>query len=326
MTPQKVLHLARRAAPEIGGVESHLAGLKPELSKLGYNTEIITERMLLKKGDVWLSHKLAIWLGMLQQLPRLWRADILHIHDVFWWLLPLLPVLLWKRTFITFHGYESVMGPNWRQKFWHQLAAWCTRGNICIGHFHTTWYGVKTNFISYGAVSGATVHSKAKKIKKAVFLGRLEPDTGFQIYLQAVYLAKKWGKKLTLDVYGEGSEQAWAKQYVRRHGLPVRFFGFVPNVEISLSQYSHAFVSQYLAILESFVAKVPVVAVATTNFKKAYLQDTPFAKSITLVSTPAAVVTACRESFPFSNDASNWAKNQTWQALAKQYSLLWSVR
>ena len=52
---------------------------------------------------------------------------------------------------MTFHGYEGFEAPNWKQIFWHKLAAWLTKGNICIGDFHKKWYGVKPDFVSYGA-------------------------------------------------------------------------------------------------------------------------------------------------------------------------------
>ena len=270
---QTVFHLARRSAPQIGGVESHLSQLIPELQKLGYHSSILNEQMLLDHSGGIRSHKLAVWAGMFRQLPALWQAAIIHVHDVFWWLLPFLPLLWWKRIYITFHGYESVAGPSQTQKFWHQLASWLTRGTICIGGFHTKWYGVTSNQISYGAVARVQKQPHTT-IKKAVFIGRLESDTGFGSYMQAVALAKKNGSKIHLDVYGEGSQRSWAEQYVRRHKLPVTFYGFVPNAGALIGRYSCAFVSQYLAILESLSAGVPVIAYAKTEFKKDYLQMT----------------------------------------------------
>jgi len=321
-----VIHLARRSDPDIGGVESHLSHVLPELEKLGFNAVILNERTL-QKNLAWVpSHKLAIWLGMLFRLPILWRASILHVHDVFWWLLPLLPLLWWKQIFITFHGYESVAGPSLRQRFWHRLAAWITRGNICIGRFHEAWYGVKSKSISYGAVGIAEKKSKCSQNKQAVFIGRLALDTNFRTYVEAIYLAKQKGTQISLAVYGEGSERAWAEVYAKRHHLDIDFFGFVPNAISHIEKYSCAFVSQYLAILESLAAGVPVVACATTKFKKSYLQDTPFASWITLATTPAEIVTAFSNRTLPSARAQAWSRAQSWKKLALQYQKLWSTR
>ncbi|MDA1079074.1 MAG: glycosyltransferase family 4 protein [bacterium] len=323
---KSVLHLARRSAPDVGGVEAHLSHLIPELQKLGYHSTIFNERMLLGQENVIFSHKLAIWFRVARRLFAFLRSDIIHVHDVFWWLLPFLPVLWWKRIYITFHGYELIDGPSSKQKFWHQLAAKLTRGNLCIGGFHTKWYGVVSDEISYGAV--LTTHKKSSRFttKKAVFVGRLEPDTGFREYVAAIAIAKQNGQSVSLDVYGDGSERTWAEKVCKKQKLPVRFFGFVPNAGLLIGKYSHAFVSQYLAILESMSAGVLVIAYAQTGFKKDYLQLTPFAKWIHIATTPDEVVAALAADMRSPFAAEQWAQKQTWEKLARQYHELWSDR
>ncbi len=322
---QEVLHLARRSAPDIGGVESHLSHLLPELRRLGYDSSILNEKMLLSTSSWIPAYKLKIWFGIAQKLPKLWRSDIIHIHDVFWWLLPFLPVLWWKKIFITFHGYESVTGPSRQQKFWHQLAALLTRGKICIGGFHEKWYGVVGDKLSYGAVTPLGTKLKKHSKKSAIFIGRLESDTGFRSYLKAIRLAKQAGVVVSLDVYGEGDERAWAETYCQKHKLPVRFFRFVPEARMHLSKYSHAFASQYLAILESLSAGVSVISYAGTAFKRDYLQMTPFSKWIQIATLPAEIVLALTKSVQPSLAARTWAQKQTWKKLAKQYHELWST-
>ena len=321
-----VLHLARRSAPDIGGVESHLSQLTPEVEKLGYHSNILNEAMLLEQWSWLPSHKLAIWLGMIAHLPALVHASIIHVHDVFWWLLPFLPLLWRKRIYITFHGYESVAGPSFRQRFWHRLAAHLTKGNICIGQFHESWYGVKPNATSYGAVTVVEKAHRKPRSAKVVFVGRLAPDTGFRLYLEAVRLIQERGGHIELDVFGEGSERPWAEAYCKLHALPVHFFGFVPNAQLRIGEYSCVFASQYLAILESLAVGVPIIACATTLFKQAYLRDTPFASWIAITTTPEKIMIAYNKHQPLSTKASIWIRSQTWTLLAQQYDSLWSSR
>lgn len=158
-----IVFLSRLYWPHVGGVEKHLKKINQYLNSKGYKVIIVCE-----KHDPILSHyeiknsieiyripsgdKLTVWIWWLRHLDLLINADIIHIHDVFWWFLPFRFILPTKRVYMTFHGYEGTEPPKWNQIFWHRLAALLTRGNICIGDFHRKWYGVKPDYISYGAV------------------------------------------------------------------------------------------------------------------------------------------------------------------------------
>lgn len=95
--------------------------------------------------------KWVIWQWFLSHLNLIFSSDIIHIHDIFFWVLPFRSFLLRQKLFITFHGYEGNDPPNLKQIFWHKLAEKLTRGNICIGDFHHKWYKVTPTFVSYGA-------------------------------------------------------------------------------------------------------------------------------------------------------------------------------
>ena len=147
--------------PHVGGVEKHVEKICDILSK-NHQIVIVCEKHDPKLPDfekkrgveiyrIGETGKFGIWKWWFQHLNLLRDADIIHIHDVFFWFLPFRLPFWFKKVFMTFHGYEGSDAPKWKQIFWHKLAAWLTKGNICIGDFHKKWYGVKPDFVSYGA-------------------------------------------------------------------------------------------------------------------------------------------------------------------------------
>lgn len=156
-----VLFLTRLYWPHVGGVEKHVERIS-EILKKKHEITIVCERhdpLLLdfeqRRGvkiyRISGSDKWTIWKWWLVHLQLIKQADIVHVHDVFFWFLPFRLPYWFKKVYVTFHGYEGAV-PTRKQVFWHRLAAKLTRGNICIGDFHRKWYGVKPDFVSYGAV------------------------------------------------------------------------------------------------------------------------------------------------------------------------------
>ena len=113
----KVLQISQYFAPRIGGVEKHLVKLNQELIKASYQVTVLTgnqERNLEKTEviDQVLVHridnrpstnyKFKIWKQVLAHRKLFINADIIHVHDVFWWIISIYP-LVFKKLFITFH-------------------------------------------------------------------------------------------------------------------------------------------------------------------------------------------------------------------------------
>lgn len=348
MKRDKILFLSRRYLPEIGGVELHLQQLIKTLGS-DYQFTVVAEQdqadLLLteKIGQVkvfrislpkYQTNKFAIWWWWLRHLKLIWQADVIHIHDVYFWLLPYRFLFFWKKWTITFHGYEGTQNPNWKQKCWHQLAEIMTDGNLCIGGFHQVWYGVQPTAISFGAVGDIAI-AKEKKAKnqtsKLVFVGRLAEDTGILVYLEALRILCQ-RHTIECDVYGDGPDRLLAEELVKQYRLPVTFYGFVEPTEIHWGRYDLAFVSRYLAILESMMAKVPVVAQYNVPIKRDYLKLTPFSKWIEIGQTTNEIVTATEnwlsgnevEAAEKISTAHRWVTTQTWQKMAMTYQELWN--
>ena len=100
-----------------------------------------------------------------------------------------------------------------------------------------------------------------------VTLGHLEPVKNHRYMLEVLAEAKRAGRSLTLDVYGEGPRRKDLLRQTSSLGLEgqVRFRGFRPDVRTFLSGYRayvHASYSESssLAIIEAMAAGLPIVA------------------------------------------------------------------
>lgn len=347
MIKKQVIFLCRRFLPHIGGVEFHIEQLCKELKEDNYDISIITEqddlgeplsevisnvKVVRIPHSINVESKLTIWRWTLRYLWMNRALEILHIHDVFYWILPFYPILKLfnKKIFITFHGYEGNNNPAKIQIFWHKLASLLTDGNICIGGFHEKWYRVYPSYVSFGAVEV----NKSPRIKnndgvsKVIFAGRLSDDTGIMHYLKAVKVLSR-SNKVHIDIYGDGPLRNTAVNYCIKFKLPVSFFGFVNHADIQWGAYDVAFVSRYLAILEAFSAGIPVIAHYNVEIKKDYLLLSPFRNWIKTVHSVNEIVDAYTLLIKAPNhkqirSAQRWANQQTWNKLALIYQTLWN--
>lgn len=156
-----ILFLARLYYPHVGGVEKHVEKISEILSK-NHEITLVCEKHdpllsdieIYKKVKIYrIPHqdKWSIWKWWLNHLNLFRDADIIHIHDVFFWFLPFKLLFFNKKIFMTFHGYEGSDAPSIKQIIWHKIAEKLSNGNICIGDFHRKWYKVKPTIVSYGA-------------------------------------------------------------------------------------------------------------------------------------------------------------------------------
>jgi glycosyltransferase involved in cell wall biosynthesis len=356
---KRIVHLARRYTPMVGGVEKHLEEINQEFLSRGYQVSVIAEQTepSLTKNETCagvevyrlpinaekasksfinkLTFKIKIWLS-LWQIRSVWmEADKIQIHDVFFWMLPFLHFVR-KKVYITFHGYEANKLPDRTQRFWHQLASLFTEENLCIGGFHHKWFGVTPGLISFGAVDSDNENSitstqKLKRLKtprseiKIIFIGRLQADTGILQFLQACKILQQNRLQFSLEIFGDGLLKNQIKEFVKTNELKIKVHGFVPQAHQLIPQFDFVFASQYLVILESLAAAKPVIAYTDTQFKNDYLSNTPFASFITIAKNPQEIVKAVEASHSKAKleSAQIWARQQTWSKLADNYESLW---
>ena len=355
----KILFLTRRFYPQIGGVEKHVLEIGKRLVKQGHKVIVIAE---LEKNtnnpdyhsffssakvvgkvegieiyrinpgpDNWFK-KFRLWKGMWQLRSLVRDADVVHCHDVFFWYLPFRFLFPTKKVFTTFHGYEGNFIPRKKAVLMHKIAEKFSNGNICIGEFLKKWYGTKPTIVSFGAVNlgnDKIQNFKHKNPQKdtAIFLGRLEEDTGIMEYLKALNILQKNHISLHLDVYGDGALRAESIKYSKVHKLSVTFKGFISNASDFIKDYEYIFCSGYLGMLEGMALQKPIFAVYNNEMKKDYLQMTPFAKYISVTSNGALINNAVSAYKNKKNlevvRAYLWVKNETWEKMVNLYLGLW---
>lgn len=338
----KIIFLSRLYNPHIGGVEKHVKKISEILSKK-YKITIITEQFDPKlpeyenyfEAEVYRipvygikerDKKWTIWRWFIKHRKLIKDADIIHAHDVFFWVLPLRFIYVKKKYYVTYHGYEGSKPPNLKQIFWHKIGEWLTQGNICIGNFIPKWYKTKATLISYGAVEGE--YRKIRRTGKVIYFGRLANDTGILDYIDA---AGKLG--INIDIYGDGPLKNEVTELFRKSKIKCKIFGFIPDVDRLLPSYRMAFVSRYLGILEALFYRIPVIAHYDSPIKYDYLSLTPFSGFIKICGNSREIENAFKDICSNQKDTNqiiqsgyNWAVNQTWEKLAGQYQTLWLTK
>lgn len=339
----QVLFLCRLFYPHVGGVERHIEEISRRLINKGYKVKIVTSKFdnsienSEKRGRIDILRVdypkikvfglITIWIKFLQLIEEFKKADIVHIHDVFIWYLPIKILLPRKKVFITFHGYPDY--PLSRKAVVLQkLGEIFTSGNICIGKFIEKWYRTKADIISYGAVDlDKFKPTKKKKFKyDAVFASRLDEQTGIVTYLKAIKILKKENINFKLIALGDGKYKSQADQLAITKG-------FVNNPYDYFSQAKFAFVNRYLAILEAFAAKKLVFAVYDNPLKKDYLYLTPFSKLMIISENPQALAEKVvyyqknpKKAKDMIENAYRWVQKQTWERMVNNYERLWKER
>ena len=338
-----ILFFSRLFYPHIGGVEKHVLEVGRLLIKKGHKVTIITEQDLLKtkpsetieKIDIFRIpglkngkfKKFKIWKWLWNNYDLMENADIVHCHDVFFWYLPFRFLLPFKKVFTTFHGYEGYPLKK-KDVLIRKISAKLSDGNICIGDFIKKWYGTKPTYVSYGGVK--IPDSKLRNLDKdsqytALFVGRLNRETGISIYIEAYKIIMKEKSKFKLTVIGDG---------FFRHKIPknIEVLGFKKDPEKYFANRNLAFVSGYLSILEAMAAKRLVFAVYDNPVKEDYLKMSPFSKYIIISNSPSDLVSKIyyylgnsKKKEELIEKAYGWVKKHTWKEMANMYLKLWGI-
>lgn len=267
--------------------------------------------------------KFRIWWQLWKNRSLIYNSDLIHCHDVFIWYLPFRLIFYNKPVFTTFHGYESYPIRK-RAIIVRKISENLSWGNICIGDFIKKWYRTNPTYVSYGAVRIKGQESKVKNQRSAIFIGRLDEQTGVLTYKDAVKIIKKNIADFKLTVIGDGK----FKSKIKGRGLSI--LGFKDDPILYLGSHRFAFVSRYLSILEAMAKKKLVFAVYDNPVKKDYLKMSPFAKFIVISNTSSNLAEKVlyfldhpEEEKKLVNRAFTWVHNQTWEKMAVLYLKLW---
>ncbi len=348
-TRMSVLFVAPCSYFDRGGVETHVREVANEFVEDGHFVTIISispqvfSRNYYKKdslrviciplGRKIINRFINANLHLLSRIKEFYRADIVHYHDyktLCHWSVLVYPVLflLRKKVYITFHGWEGKVPPSRVVKYQRKGAELIVRGNMCIGHFISKWYGTKPTIVSYGGVRIPPLANG--ELFNTVFVGRLEQDSGIMSFLQAWSDVKKQFPWMSLIVCGDGTMRTNLEEFVDNHKLrDIEFVGSVSNPQYYIMNCRLVFASGYLSILEAFSCKRPVISIYENELKKDYLVMMPNSREMMwIVRDSKGVVSSIAEALANKEKpkkAFEFAKENSWNEVKSSYYKLWGL-
>ncbi len=346
-----IIQITPSYAPNLGGVETHVLELTKELLRLGHQVTIITlqknsstNQSSSRSGQITQGDyqpkviclpvtssldKLPIWQAIYQLREIISSADVVQVHDVFWWILPLWPQLR-KKIYTTFHGWEGIYPVSISAKLQRWLWSKMSVRTMHIGRWIQEFYLDYPDVVSYGAppnlirkLRQATSTSKLHLPLNIVFVGRLVSENEVAEYLIACQQLHKQGLNFNMTWVGDGLLRTECAQIGRVTGM-------VADVERYVSGADLVFANSYLSMLQVQAAGVVVCSVYSHMLKQRYLETYPGFESLLmaesgkdlaeqvlqLVKQPARLQRLRR------NGQTSAAKH-TWTSVTKQYLNLW---
>lgn len=172
----KIVHLARYYEPHLGGVETHVRELNKQLLERGDKVwvlceehqkglpaeEIIDGVTILRMPSLSFKSrflplpflnkfyfKLKVWTWIASRGKLLADADVIQVHDVFWWIWPIYSFVYYK-TFLTFHGWEGKFPISILAKAHRYYNAMSAKKTIHVGQFIQKFYWDKPTEVIFG--------------------------------------------------------------------------------------------------------------------------------------------------------------------------------
>jgi glycosyltransferase involved in cell wall biosynthesis len=357
-----VLFLCRLFAPHIGGVETHVLKIARALQSNGHHITVVTEQFeselpieevsegitVIRVPQSLLTKKTTLWKWMWSHRSLFQHADVVHVHDIFWWVVPVLPFIK-KKYFITFHGWEGTFPPKKMAILQRKAAAKLAKGVIHIGEYIHRWYGTRADLTIYGAVDAdlrpnlfqngkqmiekiVKLFQKKEMISKqeyeydAVFIGRLSQDNDVEKVIKLFSLWKQKKSDLKLLFIGDG-EVAEKCQKV------AKVTGFVTNVAEYVAKSKIVFASSYLSIMEAQAQGRLVCSFYSNPLKLDYFKYYPQVKAMRVSDEPEEMLMMIEHSLRYFKEtrlkleqAQAWVLQQTWENVANEYEKLWEKK
>lgn len=327
----KILFISKLFHPHIGGVEKHIYKLSKELIKKKHEISVLTEKydsklktrenyeginvIRIDYRKVKLLGLFSLWFVVFKKLKLFLKSDVIHVHDVFIWVIPIRMFLFWKPFYLTNHGWEGIYPIPMKNKILKQISTFLSSGSMSIGGYINKFYEIRSNIVSYG---GTNIPKKFyKKKEKIVYVGRLEKDTGLDLLLKTL----KHFPNLSIEFCGNGSMRQECEKLGEVHGF-VNPAKYIKDAKI-------CFCGGYLTILEAFANKCFVATAYSNLLKKSYLLETPFSQWIATGDKPKVISVNLKRKMGSKGvlkQSYEWVKKQTWKELSNKYEEMWKFK
>lgn len=338
----RIVFVSPRYHPSIGGVETHVQKVAEQLRNSGHQvtvltTQCVSEELLVETINLvdvlrlprqFHKQKKLTWQWIWSNKSLFFSADVVHVHDVVWWILPILPWIC-RKLFITFHGWEGRWPIRWQAKLHRWFFAKVSRKTIHIGAWIQEFYADQPNLILYGGVDRRRlvkqknqIKTKHKKILSIVFIGRLVRENDIASYCELLDLFQLKNRPFRIIWLGDGAGRSQCERY----GIVT---GMVEKPELVLKKADVVFASSYLSILLARSLGKPVWSLYSHKLKQRYLETMPNTVSMTIAGSASDLyslvyddVNNCwKATAVTSNHDQNWPP--TWEEVALAYEKLW---
>lgn len=332
----KIIFLTRLYSPHVGGVEKVVENISMNLVNNGHNVEVITSRYNFDLAESELIGKVRvirisyprikylglffIWFQMISLIPKFLKADIIHIHDVFIWYLPVRLLIPFKKVYLTIHGWEGGDRIPIKNVLQKKLSCFLSYKTILVGAYLEKIFGIKGDLISYGGVKEED-NLNVRHKKGIVFLGRLDKSTDLPVVINFI---KRYKFKHQIRFIGDGS----LSSVCRKIGKVTGFTNPVPY----LVKSRICIASGYLSALESLIHKNETVVVCSSYVRKLAFRLAPFFKYVYVVEDEEALNKILRKMLKMKSVSkktllgAKFAKKLTWEKLTKDYLNLWNEK
>jgi len=291
----KVLFFVHRSWPSVGGVEKYILELGRSLTTMGHDVSVVAGAHAAdlpehERVDGIGVHRFPTLRSPLRCRYWLWRhrdlfdaADVIHVSNTH------MLEYLWRmlgrqldrrKTFLTRHGMSCVFPVPEADKERARRSLDLVAGVVHDGEFIAKWLGVEPDICPNQGLypkADELVSVPEPSPESAVFIGRLEPDSGIRIYIDAVReLTRRHRRTFRMEVYGDGSLMPALRAEAAREALPIQFHGRTANAQDRIVDACFAFIDGRMAIQEAMARRRLVLAGYVDPLKRDYVCGEPF--------------------------------------------------
>ena len=348
----RIVFFVFRYWPSVGGVEKYIHQLAQALLAMGHEVDVVAgatepgwpehethEGVAIHRFPAYRSPLRIRW-WMTRHLGLFRRADVIHVSNThmlecFWRMVGVF--VSRRKVFLTRHGLSYIHPvPEWEKRRAIRslkLAA----GVVHDGAFIQKWLGVEPDICPDQGLAPPPDElpvTPEPEPTSAIFIGRLEPDSGFSVYLDATeILVRDRGRVFHLDVFGDGSLASSLRDRAERNGLPVTFHGRVENAQDRIGEACFAFVDGRMVIQEAMARRRLVFAAYPDPLKGDYVGGESFSPHIVTVQSGAELADRVTHFIDQGDErrgmverAFEQVRTLTWTRTAETYLGLWRKR
>lgn len=348
----RITFFVHRFWPSVGGVEKYIEQLSRALLAMGHGIDIVAgahlpelpEHEMVKGLRV---HRFPALRSPLRCRAWFWRhlrlfrqADVIsvsntHMLEYFWRMLG--PAVSVNKVFLIRHGMKMAYPVPEQDLVRARQAQRLAAGVAHDGRFIGQWLGVQPDICPEQGLSPTADElpfAPEPPPDSAAFLGRLEPDTGIHVYMDAVSLFTRGNRStFRLDVYGDGSLLPQLRARVEAERLPVVFRGPRADAQELLPQACFAFVDGRMAIQEAMARRRLVFSAYTNPLKRDYLCGEPFSPFLEAVGSATELASRLGHYIRNAEErqrkveaAYQYSRRLSWTCTAQEYVAFWKAR